>query len=105
MLGFWKSFLKVYFWEKERERTQGGGRLEREGDTEAEAGPRLWAVGTEPEAGLEPTDHEIMTWAEVRHLTNWATQVPRLCYVFELQVDELGLGIVQLFTGSEPLPD
>ena len=39
----------------------GGG--ERERDTESKAGSRLWAVGTEPDAGFEPTNREIMTWA------------------------------------------
>ena len=34
---------------------------EREGDTESEAGSRLRAVSAEPDAGLEPTDREIMT--------------------------------------------
>ena len=34
---------------------------EREGDRESEAGSRLQAVSTEPEAGLKPTNHEIMT--------------------------------------------
>ena len=38
---------------------------EREGGTEPEAGSRLRAVSTEPDAGLEPTDHEIVTRAEV----------------------------------------
>ena len=37
----------------------GRGR-EREGDTESEAGSRLRAVSTEPDAGLELTDREIM---------------------------------------------
>ena len=37
------------------------GGAEREGDTEYEAGSRLCAVSTEPDAGLEPTDCEIMT--------------------------------------------
>ena len=37
------------------------GRAEREGDTESEAGSRLQAVSTEPDAGLKPTNHEIMT--------------------------------------------
>ena len=50
------------------------GEGQREGDTESEAGSRLQAVSTEPNAGLELTDCEIMTWAEVRCLTNWATQ-------------------------------
>ena len=49
----------------------------REGDTESEAGSRFWAVSTEPDAGLELTDREIMTWAEVGRLTNWATQAPQ----------------------------
>ena len=54
-----------------------GGGAEREGDTESEAGSRLWAVSTEPDAGLELTDREIMTWAEVGRLTDQATQVPQ----------------------------
>ena len=45
---------------RDREHKQGRDR-EREGDTEAEAGSRLQAVSTEPDAGLELTDHEIMT--------------------------------------------
>ena len=57
------------------------GEGQREGDTESETGSRLRAVSTEPVAGLEPTDQthdrEIMTWAEVDRLTDWATQVPR----------------------------
>ena len=42
-----------------------GGGAEREGDTESEAGSRLRAVSTEPDAGLELTDLEIVTRAEV----------------------------------------
>ena len=45
------------------------GGAEREGDTEYEAGSRLRAVSTEPDAGLKPTDLEIMTWAEVGRST------------------------------------
>ena len=37
------------------------GGAEREGDTESETGSRLRAVSTDPNAGLELTDHEIMT--------------------------------------------
>ena len=50
--------------------SRGGGQAEREGDTESEAGSRLRAVSTEPDAGLEFMDREIMTWAEVGHLTD-----------------------------------
>ena len=51
----------MFIFEKEREREreraheQGRGR-EREGDTDPEAGSRLRAVSTEPDAGLEPTN-------------------------------------------------
>ena len=38
-----------------------GGGADREGDTEFKAGSRLRAVTTQPDAGLELTDHEIMT--------------------------------------------
>ena len=38
-----------------------GGGAEREGDAESKAGSRLRAVNTEPKAGLEPTNREIMT--------------------------------------------
>ena len=34
---------------------------QREGDTECESGSRLQAVSTEPDAGLELTNREIMT--------------------------------------------
>ena len=62
----------VHFWETERE--LGRGR-EREGGTDSEAGSRLWAVSTESDVGLEPTNCEIMPWAEVGGLTDWTTQV------------------------------
>ena len=38
-----------------------GGGAEREGDTESEAGSRLKAISTEPDAGLEPKNREITT--------------------------------------------
>ena len=62
----------IYFWRKKRQRVSGGG-AEKEGDTESEAGFRLWVVSAEPKAGLEPTNQEIMTWAEIGGLADWAT--------------------------------
>ena len=59
----------------------GEGQRERE-DTESEAVSRLWAVSTEPEAGLELTDREIMTRAEVGRPTDWATQAPLYGCIF-----------------------
>ena len=52
------------------------GEGKRDGDTESKASSRLQAVSTEPDAELEPTDPEIMTWAEVGRPTNWAIQAP-----------------------------
>ena len=37
------------------------GEGQREGDTESEAGSRLRALSTEPDAGLKLTDREIVT--------------------------------------------
>ena len=65
----------IYFWDRERQSMNRGG-SDKEGDTESETGPRLWAVSTEPDAGLELMDREIMTWAKVGCLTDWATQAP-----------------------------
>ena len=45
---------------RERQSVSGEG-AKREGDKESEAGCSLQAVSTEPDAGLEPTDVEIMT--------------------------------------------
>ena len=70
-------FFNVYFWERKRQ-TSSWGRAEREGDTESKAVSRLWVVSTNPEAGPEAMNHEIMTGAEVGHLANWATQVPQI---------------------------
>ena len=61
----------TYFWgrerERERERTSGGG-AEREKDRRSKAGSALSAP--QPDAGLQLTNHKIMTQAEVRHLTD-----------------------------------
>ena len=46
-------------WEEQRER-----------EAQSEAGSRLQADSTEPDAGLELTNHEIMTRAEVGRLTD-----------------------------------
>ena len=74
---FLKFFKCLFIFETERDRAwTGEGQREREGDTESEAGSRLWAVSTEPNMGLELTDREIMTWAEDGQPTDWVTQVP-----------------------------
>ena len=61
--------------EREKHSVSGGG-AEREKY-------RIWSrlqaalsVSTEPDAGLKLTNCEIMPWAEVRYLTDWAIQEP-----------------------------
>ena len=55
-------FFNVYSFLRDRERqSMSGEGAEREGDTESEAGSRLRAVSTGPNAGLELMDCEIMT--------------------------------------------
>ena len=56
----------MFIFDRERDRQTGrhsmnGGGAEREGDTESKTGSRLRAVSTEPDTGLELTNHEIMT--------------------------------------------
>ena len=72
----------MFIFEREAEREVG--RAEREGDTESEAGSRLWAVSTEPDVGLKLTDSEIMTWAEVGCLIDWA---PHARPIFTVIID------------------
>ena len=67
----------IYFWEREKQSVSAGG-AGREEDMESEAGSRLWAVNIELYTGLKLSNCEIMTWAEVGCLTNWATQVPQV---------------------------
>ena len=61
----WKLFKKYFsvcllLRETERQSVGRGG-AEREEDTESEAGSRLQAVSTEPDAGLELVNCEIRT--------------------------------------------
>ena len=53
-------FLSLRERDRQTDCEQVRGR-EREGDAESEAGSRLRAVSPEADAGLEPTDCEIMT--------------------------------------------
>ena len=59
------------FWEKEEEGRRGA---EGDGERESQAGS---AVSTEPDVGLGPMNHEIMTWAEIKslRLIDWAAQM------------------------------
>ena len=98
--------------ERETECKWGRGREQRR-HLESEADSRLWAVSTEPDTGLEPMNHEIMTWAKVGRLTDWVTQAPQnlnfflifivfetqLIYVFYLFIYETQFIVFETLTG------
>ena len=79
-------FFNVYllFLRERKRQSMSGGGTERGRHTELEAGSRLRAVSIEPDMGLEPMNCEIMTWAKVRHLTNWTTQAPLKSFHYTL---------------------
>ena len=66
---FSSPYFSVYLFLRERAHKYGRGR-ERERETECEAGSSLCAICSEPNAELELMNCEIMTWAEVRCLTD-----------------------------------
>ena len=63
----------IYFWDRDRAWAEEG---QRERETQDPKQAPGWAVSTEPDVGLKLTDREIMTWAKVGRLTDWATQAP-----------------------------
>ena len=65
----------IYFWENETQSEQGRCReRNRERETQnPKQGSRLRAVNTEPDVEFQRTNREIMTWAQVRCSTDWAT--------------------------------
>ena len=82
-------FCNVYFFLRGRDRVQAGeGQRER---GRHKIWSRLWAVSTDPNAGLEPTSREITTWATVGCLTNWATQAPLNRHLFKWPQADLHL--------------
>ena len=55
-------FLNVHLSLRGRDgQSTSGGEAETEGDTQHDAGSRPRTVSAEPDAGLEPTNREIMT--------------------------------------------
>ena len=62
-----------------------GGGAEREGDTESETGSRLPAISPEPDAGLEFTDREIVTWLKSDAQPTAPPRRPKgvLCFIWQ----------------------
>ena len=83
-LAFSFSFLifltSAYFWERDRVRA-GEGQREKETQNPKRAPGSEQAFSAEPDVGLTFTDGEVMTWAEVGHLTDRAPQAPHLLCV------------------------
>ena len=73
---FFLKKILMFIFESEKDKSVRWGGTEWEGDTDSEAGSRLWAVSTEPDMGLRLANGEIMTWAKVERSTDWATQAP-----------------------------
>ena len=67
---------------RRRETEHERGRVRERGRHRIWTGSRLWAISTEPDAGLKLTDHEIMTWAKVGRLIDWATKAPLNLVIF-----------------------
>ena len=64
----------------------GRGGVEREGDTESEAAPGPELSAQSPTRGSNSRT-VIMTWAEVRCLTDWATQAPQTPYLMDKETE------------------
>ena len=79
-------FQRLFIFGTERDRAMNGEGAEREGDTESETGSRLWAISPEPDTRLELTDREIVTWAEVGRLTDWAALISILKMSFKFKI-------------------
>ena len=78
------NLVFIYFvWERESANREGE---EREGDTESETDSRLWAVSKALDAGLKPTNHEIVTSVEFGRLTYQATEAPHFIFSFSFFV-------------------
>ena len=93
----------MFILERDRQNASGLG-AEREGDTETEAGSRLWAVSTEPDTGLKFTSCETMTWAEVGHSTNWVTQAPLKMINFKVKKELFEMCEIFTFSASQLPP-
>ena len=94
----------IYFWERDTHtQSISRGGAEREG--ESDAGSMLWDVSTEPNAGLELINQEeVMTWAEVECLPDWATQAPHGCLLLTSDSSSLEEGCLADLPALQVLP-
>ena len=75
-------FFNVYLFLRQRDTEHEWGRGRKRGRQNLKQ-TRLRAVSTEPDMGLELMNHEIMTWAKVGCLTDWAIQAPLIIIILK----------------------
>ena len=82
-------FFKFIYFERQRESASRGRGKEREKER---LPSRTHTVSTEPDSGRDPTNPELMTWAEVhsRCSTSWTTQGPWELLTAKFLVMEMG---------------
>ena len=72
----------MFIFEREREREHEQGKSRERGTQRIWS--RLCTISAKPNGELEPTDCEIMTWAEVGCSTNWTTQAHQGLFKFSI---------------------
>ena len=77
---FFLFFFLMFIFERERETEHGQGGGRERGRHRTQSSSRLCADSTEPNTGLKFTNREMMTWAKVGRLTDWATQMPQITF-------------------------
>ena len=96
------SFLNYYLFLRDRDKAWawGGEGTEREGDTESEAGSRLWIVSTEPDVGLthQLWDHDLSRHQMLNQLIHPGAPV---CIFFFIKIAIL-VGMKQNLTLHSP---
>ena len=76
-LSFLKKKKLMFMFERQSDTVWAGeGQRERETQNLKQAPGSELSARSPTHMGLEPTNREIMTWAKVGCLTDWATQVP-----------------------------
>ena len=68
------------------------GGAEREGDTESETVSRLRAISPEPDAGLELTDCEIVTWLKSDAQPTVPPRRPERLFIFKKERASMSRG-------------
>ena len=92
----------IYYSEREKEWAWASREgEEREEIKNPKQTSRLWVVSTEPDAWLDPTSCEIVTWGEVGHLTDWATQAPQVNHnIFKYMLFSFSINLDILLEGK-----